>query len=417
MTIPVRPIQATERYQSIDLLRGLALLGILVMNIQLFSMPFAASINPTALGDRGPVDFAIWLASHLLFDQKYMTIFSLLFGAGILIMTTRTAEKGGRAAVLHYRRMFWLLVFGLLHAYLVWYGDILVLYAVCGAVVYLLRGRRPLTLLVLGLLVLSVESVLMIGGGLSIRGAPPEALQEFTDFFAPGPASLQEEIAAFQGGWLTQMPLRVRYSWEFHTFELWIWGIWRAGGLMLIGMALFKWGVVTGERPASFYARLAVVGFAIGLPIVALGVAWAQARNWEAISSFFLGGQFNYWGSILVSLGWIGLFLFVWKSGVLRGLVSRLVAVGRTAFSCYILTSIICTFIFYGHGLGLFGTVGRPGQLLVTVAVWITLLIVAPLWLSRYRFGPLEWLWRSLTYGERQSMRRQAWARNADAAV
>ena len=415
MTTRVRPIQAAERYESLDLLRGLALLGILVMNIQLFSMPFAASINPTALGDRGPVDFAIWLASHLLFDQKYMTIFSLLFGAGILIMTTRTAERGGRPAALHYRRMFWLLVFGLLHAYLVWYGDILVLYAVCGAVVYLLRGRRPLTLLVIGLLVLSVESVLMIGGGLSIRGAPPEAIQEFTDFFAPGPAALQEEIAAFQGGWLTQMPQRVQYSWEFHTFELWIWGIWRAGGLMLVGMALFKWGVVTGERSVGFYARLAILGFAIGLPIVAVGVARMQARNWEAIYSFFLSGQFNYWGSIPVSLGWIGLFLVVWKSGVLLGLVSRLVAVGRTAFSGYILTSIICTFIFYGHGLGWFGTVGRPGQLLVTIAVWMTLLIVAPLWLSRYRFGPLEWLWRSLTYGERQAMRRQAPVLSADA--
>jgi uncharacterized protein len=109
-----------------------------------------------------------------------------------------------------------------------------------------------------------------------------------------------------------------------------------------------------------------------------------------------------------VSLGWIGLFISLWITRALGGLAARLVAVGRTAFSCYILTSLLCTFTFYGHGLGLFGRVRRPGQILVTVIVWTILLIVAPLWLERFRFGPLEWLWRSLTYGERQPMRRSA---------
>jgi len=406
MSTPVRPIQAAERHESVDLLRGLALLGILVINIQLFSTPYAASMNPTALGDRGRVDYWIWVASYLLFESKYMTIFSLLFGAGVLIMTTRVAERGGRAAALHYRRMFWLLAFGLLHAYMIWDGDILVLYAVCGALVYPLRHLPPLTLLVLGVLALSVSSLLMIVAGLNMDNAPPQALEEVYGFFAPGPTSLQDETAAYQGGWLTQMPLRVERSWEFHAFDLWSWGIWRAGGLMLIGIALLKWRVVTGERRVSFYTKLAVFGFVVGLAVVALGVVEMRARNWDAIYSYFLGAQFNYWGSVLVALGWIGLFLLVWKSGALRGLVSRLVAVGRTAFSCYILTSLICTFVFYGHGLGLFGTVGRPGQLLVTLVVWGALLIAAPLWLSRYRFGPLEWIWRTLTYRERQPMRR-----------
>lgn len=406
MTTPVSPILATERHESVDLLRGLALLGILVMNIQLFSMPVAASINPLALGDRGTVDFAIWLASHLLFDQKFMTIFSLLFGAGIVIMTTRVAERGGQSATFHYRRMFWLLLFGLLHAYLIWDGDILVLYAVCGALVYPFRRRRPLTLLVFGLLVLSVNSILMIRSGLSASDLPVDALRGIGDYFAPGRALLQGEIAAFQGGWREQMPTRVGHSLEFHAFDLWTWGIWRAGGLMLIGMALLKWQILTGARPTSFYATLGVIGVSTGLPIVGLGVVEMQARNWDAIYSYFLGGQFNYWGSILVSVGYIGAFLFVSKAGMLGGLGRRLVAVGRTAFTGYILTSIVCTLVFYGHGLGLFATVGRPGQWLVTALVWIALLIAAPLWLSRYRFGPLEWTWRSLTYGECQPWRR-----------
>jgi uncharacterized protein len=406
MTTAAAPIQGSDRYESIDLLRGFALLGILILNIQSFAMPFAAYFNPTALGDRGRLDFAIWTFGHLLFDQKFMTIFSLLFGAGVLIMTSRVAERGSSPARLHYRRMFFLLLFGLAHAYLIWYGDILVPYAVSGLAIYLFRRRAPKTLLISGVLLLSVASILMFLGGTFMPAAPPEARQEIVDFWSPSPALIQEEIAAFQGGWLAQMPKRVEFALGVHTFEMWIWAIWRAGGLMLIGMALFKWGVLTGERTAVFYSRMSAAGFALGLPLIALGVLQMQTHHWEPFFSFFHGGQYNYWGSLMVSTGWIGLTLLLWKRDALGAMKARLVAVGRTAFSCYILTSLICTFIFYGHGLGLFARVGRPGQWLVTVMVWVVMLIAAPWWLQRFRFGPLEWLWRTLTYGERQSMRR-----------
>lgn len=400
------PVGASERHDVVDFLRGCALLGILVMNIQSFAMPFAVYFNPTALGDRGPLDFGIWLIGHLFFDQKFMTIFSILFGAGILLMTSRAEASGARPARLHYRRMFALLIFGLIHAYLIWYGDILVLYAVCGSIVFLFRKLRPALLLAIGIVVLAVESVIMLGAGATIGSAPAEVQQEIRDFWAPSAALLAEEVAAFQGGWLAQMPKRIGYSLDFHTFEMWIWGVWRAGGLMLVGMALLKWRVLTAGRHRDFYPRLFVAGWMIGLPIVLLGVIAMSRARWEVFYSFFAGTQFNYWGSIAVSLGWIGLFISLWITGALGGLAARLVAVGRTAFSGYILTSIICTFVFYGHGLGLFGRVGRPGQWLVTLIVWTTLLIVAPLWLERFRFGPLEWLWRTITYGERQPMLR-----------
>ena len=413
-TRPV-PVTASDRHDVIDFLRGLAVLGILVMNIQSFAMPFAVYFNPTALGPPPPLDFAIWMTGHLFFDQKFMTIFSILFGAGILLMTTRVEARGGRVAWLHYRRMFWLLVFGLIHAYLIWYGDILVLYAVCGSIVFLFRRWRPVPLVIAGVIVLAVSPVLMMLGYASMGSAPPEAIREITDFWSPSSALVQREIAAFQGGWLTQLPLRAEFALDFHLFEMWMWGVWRAGGLMLIGMALLKWGVLTAERPRDFYPRLFVTGWLLGLPIVILGVVRMSQANWEAIYSFMIGFTYNYAGSLLVSLGWIGLFVSLWITHALGGLAARLVAVGRTAFSCYILTSLICTFIFYGHGLGLFGRVRRPGQILVTLIVWTVLLIVAPLWLERFRFGPLEWLWRSLTYGERQPMRRPNVARPASA--
>lgn len=199
MTSTAAPISVPERYASVDFLSGLAVLGILVMNIQSFAMPFAAYFNPTALGDRGTLDFAIWSANHLFFDQKFMTIVSLLFGAGIVIMTSRAEERGARVAALHYRRMFWLLVFGLIHAYLIWYGDILVLYAVCGSIVYLFRRLNPVRLLVIGVLVLVIGSSLMVGATFGLADAPPEARQEILDFWQPSAALLQQETAAFHG--------------------------------------------------------------------------------------------------------------------------------------------------------------------------------------------------------------------------
>ena len=404
-----RPVPAatSDRHEVIDFLRGLALLGILILNIQAFAMPFAAYGNPTALGDRGPLDFALWTWSYVLFDQKFMTIFSILFGAGIALMTSRVEKRGGRVAWLHYKRMFWLLVFGLVHAYLIWHGDILVPYAICGMIVFFFRRLRPLPLAVIGMVVISVSPLLMVAAGRTMPNAPPEAVEELRNFWQPSPAVLQEEIDAFRGGWLTQMPKRAEFAFGFHAMFIWIWAIWRAGGLMLLGMALLKWGVLTAERHRDFYPRLWVAGWMLGLPLTLTAVVLMSRSGWELFYSFFVASNFHYYGSLLASLGWVGLFVSLWITGALRGLAARLVAVGRMAFSCYILTSLICTFIFYGHGLGLFGRVGRPGQWLVTLIVWTILLIVAPLWLERFRFGPLEWVWRTLTYGERQPMVRE----------
>jgi uncharacterized protein len=407
------PVGSQERHESIDLLRGVALLGILVMNIQSFAMPMAAYFNPTALGDRGPIDFAVWTAGHLFFDQKFMTIFSWLFGAGIVLMTRRRedalagqASPRARPAAYHYRRMLALLIFGLIHAYLIWDGDILVVYAICGSLVFPLRNLRPAVQMALGVLLLIIGTTIMILGGIYIPQGPPEVAREFVAFWAPPAAQLQYETAAFRGGWLAQMPLRASHAIDFQTEYLLTWGLWRAGANMLIGMALLKWGVVTAQRSKAFYQRLAVIGFGLGLPPIMLGVVSMSNHDWETFHSFFIASQYNYWGSLLVASGWVGLVIALRQFGLLPGLAQRLIAVGRTAFTCYIGTSIVCTLFFYGHGLGYYGHVSRPGQIAVTIAVWILWLIAAPWWLERYRFGPLEWMWRSLTYGERQPLRR-----------
>lgn len=401
---PLNPVAPRERIPALDILRGFALLGILIMNVQFFAMPDAAYFNPTAYGDLTGLNRWVWIFGHIVADQKFMTLFSMLFGAGILLVSQRAADREQRPAGLHYRRIFWLFVIGMLHAYLLWAGDILVAYALCGVVVYLLRNREAKTLLILGVLSLAVGSLMSIMGGLSMPFWPPEAVQQNMQRWSPSAATIQTQLTAYRGGWLDQMGERVPATIAMQTFGFFFWASWRAGGLMLIGMALYKWGVLTAERSDRFYVWLTTAGLAVGLPLVIWGIVRHFQAGWTMEYSMFFGSQFNYWGSLFVSLGWMGTVMLITRSGVLPALRERLAAVGRTALSNYLLQTILCTVIFYGHGLGLYGHVERWGQILIVLGIWGLQLVISPWWLSRYRFGPAEWLWRSLTYWRRQRM-------------
>ena len=399
------PVAQNARIDAIDVLRGVALLGILVMNIQAFAMPQASYFNPTAYGDLTGVNLYVWAAGRMLADQKFMTIFSMLFGTGTVLMAER-AETRGDARRMHYRRMGWLLVIGLLHAHLLWSGDILFLYAVCGMLVYPLREQPPGRLLALGVALLAVASAYSIGSGVSLPYWPEEARVAFTaDVWQPTPAMINAELAAYRGGWIDQQPVRSEGAFAFETLVLITWGVWRAGGLMLIGMALFKHGVFSARRSTRFYAALIAVAAAVGLPLQAYGILLDFARGWP-VWSFFVGVQFNYWPSIAVSLGYVGAVMLACRTAALRPYTRPFAAVGQTALSNYLLQTVICTTIFYGHGLGWFGSVDRAGQAGVVAAVWVVQLLSSSLWLRRFRFGPAEWMWRSLTYGVRQPLRK-----------
>ena len=399
------PVAETARIDSIDVLRGFALLGILVMNVQAFAMPQAAYFNPTAYGDLEGANLWVWLAGRMFFDQKFMTIFSMLFGAGIVLMAGRAEGRGGAGRV-HYRRMGWLLVIGLLHAHLLWHGDILFTYAVCGMAVYPLRHLSPRQLVGLGTTLLAVGSAFQVGSGMSLPYWPEEALAAFTaEVWRPTPELIEASLAAFRGGWLEQQPVRSAGALAFQTFLLLTWGFWRAAGLMIIGMALFRSDVLGARRSPRFYVRLIAVAVAVGLPLQAYGLSLDFARGWP-VWSFFIGMQFNYWPSIAVSLGYIGLVMLVCRNAALHRLTRPFAAVGQMALTNYLLQTVLCTLVFYGHGLGWFGSVDRVGQLGVVAAAWAVQLVASPLWLRRFRFGPAEWAWRSLTYGSRQPLLR-----------
>jgi uncharacterized protein len=399
------PTAPSERYASLDILRGFAILGILIMNIQSYSMIEAAYINPAAYGDLTGLNKWIWILSHVLVEQKFLSIFSILFGAGIVLFTERIESRGRSARSLHYRRTLWLLVIGLAHAYLLWHGDILVSYALCALAVYQFRKASPKTLVIVGLILFSISSCIYIMGGLSMANWSPEMIEGLMASWKPGPEKVAEELAVYGGSWLHQMSHRFPSSFNFQTFIFLIWTGWRAGGLMLLGMALYKWGVLTAHRTRRFYLWFTGIGLGIGWPIVILGVVFNFKAGWSLEYSMFLGSQFNYWGSLLVAMGYIGLVMMISKSMEQKKIIRPVAAVGRMALTQYLLQTLICTFLFYGHGLGLFGRVERQYQILIVFAIWGVQLILSPIWLRHFRFGPVEWLWRSLTYLKRQPMR------------
>lgn len=399
------PVSFADRYLTLDVLRGVAILGILVMNIQSFAMPMATYSNPALTGHFSGVNVWIWALSYLFTAEKFMTLFSMLFGAGVALMTSRLEAKGIPSAPLHYRRMLWLVLIGLVHAYALWFGDVLVTYALCGLGLFFFRHLRPRTLLITGICVFAVTSGLALMSGLSLPYWPEEQRAATLAEWQPSQAELAEEIEAYRGDWWEQMEKRVPQAWMLESMALVFFVMWKAGGLMLIGMALFKWGILTGEAPSRTYRRLMLAGFGIGFPLVLLGTWRNLEEGFAAEWSMFLGGLPNYWGSALVSIGYVCAICLLLRRSSATGWPDRLAAVGRMAFTNYLLQTVICTTIFYGHGLGLFGRVERPGQVAVVLAVWAFQLVASPVWLRHFRFGPAEWLWRSLTYGRPQPMR------------
>jgi len=392
------PVPQKDRILSIDILRGVAVLGILIMNIQHFSMPQAAYINPTAYGDLTGLNRWVWILSHILASEKFMSVFSMLFGAGILLFTQRAEKKGRNSALLHYRRMFWLLLFGLMHAYLLWSGDILVSYALCGMLVFLFRDKRPFSLLGISFAFFMVPIVLNLYFVWSMPSWPEETMRFTMESWKPGVESLQHQVDVYRSSWRGQMELRIPGSMFMQTGYFFTESFWQVTALMLLGMALFKWEILSGERSPAFYLRMALVGLLSGYLLSGLGVCLNFKNHWDMEFSMFLGSEFNYVGSPAVALGYVALLMLFSKSPRYPGLKNIFASVGRMAFTNYILMTLLCTFVFYGHGLGLYGSVERKVQILIVPAIWIPVLVISPIWLKHYRFGPLEKIWRALTY-------------------
>lgn len=420
------PTTASERITALDTLRGFALLGILLMNIVAMGMYGSAYDNPTVTGGATGGNLAIWAVLHVLAEGKMRCLFSLVFGASIVLLTSRL-EKRGDAADIYYRRNSWLLLIGILHAYLLWVGEILYPYALCALVLFPFRRMPAKRLLIVGSGVLVVTSLAYILKGFEDRemlekGRAAQAAEKagktltreqkdeldeyekWRRFNQPTKEEIDRDKKDWQGNPVSVIKARAKIVGFFHGMPYYgpmNWDIW---SMMLLGMGLFKLGVLSAQLPSRTYAKMAAWGYAIGVPITSF-TAWFIIRsNFDPVIQSFSGVSYDL-GRLTIALGHLSIIMLLCKSGKLNWLTSALGAVGQTALSNYVATSVITAFIFTGYGFKLYGELQRYQLYYVVAAIWMFNLIVSPIWLQHFRFGPMEWVWRSLTYWKRQPMR------------
>lgn len=417
------PVEELRRIESLDVLRGFALLGILLLNILGFGMHTAAYFSPLVGPNADSVaNLTVWAGVDLLFEGSMRCLFSILFGAGVVIF------MGGRDKTgwLHYKRNILLLGFGVIDAYLLlWTGDILIVYALAGFVLYLFRNRSArflfwgagVLIVVMSLIYAGSNAALSIGREATLAGANGEtvseglrsaalAWQEFKRDYVLTSASYAAEIQMRQGTYGTVFDFTVKHMAELLTFVVPVYLFWDALAMMMLGMALHRSGVLDGSRTQAFYVRLMLGGFAAGLIINGYEVGGAIARDFDLLSTFGLMQPTYQLGRLGMALGYLALVVLVVKSGALPWLRERLAAVGRMALTNYLMHSVIGALVFTGVGFGLVGELERWMLYPVVLAIWVIQLVASRWWMLRYRFGPLEWLWRAMTYGSIPPMAR-----------
>ncbi len=396
-----------QRIDSLDLLRGAAILGIFLMNTQSMGLVGSAYTNPATGGGTSFAAWVVYIVVHVLADMKFITIFSVMFGAGILLQGERAAARGNSGAAVHYRRMVVLLGIGLVHAYCIWYGDILVSYVICGIVLYPIGRWFPTWLVVMtGVAMVLVASVIAFC-------YHAEAGQALLDLRAWAWSLYEglDETALYRGGGAGEWRMRAVESLDGETRVFLTWTFWRCGGAILIGMGLQRWRFFQGEWPAGAYGLLAILLTAVGWAVTGIGVWFNEWQNWEASVLEWPGMEFNYFGSLLTAVGYLaaGVLLAKWVAGARGGagalharagaaVVSPVRAVGRMALTNYLFQSVVGTWIFYGHGLGKFNTIERGGLVGIAVGVWAVQLAGSWVWMRTFRQGPVEWFWHWLVW-------------------
>lgn len=386
-----------DRILSLDVLRGFALLGVLLLNIVGFGMVSTAYSNPPS-GFIHAADAMVWAGIDLVAEGAMRCLFSILFGAGVVLFITGAA--GNRSfdrvaahhrGLLHHRRCFWLLLFGLFDAYvLLWSGDILITYALAGMALYWVRNTSARLLLTAAIALI----VLM-----SLMHAATASWASVADDFTLSAQEVAAELAARQHSYGSAFLWNVAKATEMLTVVLPFVLFWDALAMMLLGMSLYKCGVLQGQRSRAFYVWLMVTGFVSGLLINSYEVYNAVTMDYAFVSVFAQAQPSYHVGRLGVALGYLGLIMLLLRHGVMARLRDGMAAVGQMALTNYLMHSLLGLLIFTGAGLGLVGELYRWQLYGVVLGIWILQLWFSPWWLARYRFGPAEWLWRGLTYG------------------
>ncbi|WP_066730249.1 DUF418 domain-containing protein [Caulobacter sp. CCH9-E1] len=395
---------AKDRIVLLDALRGLAILGIFLCNIPLvFAPEIVAESIPFWPHGQAPTSLAVWWVTQVFFQQKFYTLFGLLFGASILLVGGEGGDRSRTAMII--KRLLALLAIGLFHGFVIWQGDVLWTYASVGLVALLVRGWSARRLLTAGIIIHLGLNAWRFSRQLS-RAAqfaaplPPQVITRIT-------TEAQTETAAFTGDFAASLARTSHNYWEFVSSAWQGFPDWPVIvlGLMLMGMGLFKSGLLKGEASRGVYIALIAVGLSAQALVAAVMTLFLAAPSHPG----GLGGLAHWMQSVtapVVSLGYLGLMVLAMNAKAWRAIPDLLAPVGQMAFTNYVFESIVMTTLaFGGRGPVLYGKLDRPALAAIVVVTWIVQILASRWWLKRFSMGPLEWVWR-LAYRGPTPLRR-----------
>lgn len=436
-----QPVAQADRIRALDTLRGVALLGILLMNIPVFAMP--ERFSDVYQGNLHHPGFWADALIVIFFEGKMRALFSMLFGAGILIFILRKRQIGQPFKVLFFRRMACLVVFGLIHAHvLLWTGDILYYYGLIGMLAFLFRNLLP-RYLIMGIPIVAITGFILSSlfyyhirdqrlqfleaekvqkQHKPLNAAQQQAViswQEAQKEFIPNKAQIEAHTRSMKSGYSSVASYIRPLTWDAQTRYL-IFSIGDILALMLLGMALYKWKFFTGGWSRKRYKRIAILGYSIGLPLVFYSVyAHNQLPPGPDAAIRYMETHPIQWRNliypvqrILLVMAHSSLIMLIIRAGLWKKLTARLAAVGQMAFTNYVMQTIFCSLFFFGYGLNYFAELEYHQLFYLAVVIWAIQLVISQIWLKHYLFGPLEWLWRSLTYWQLQPFKREVLSRH-----
>jgi uncharacterized protein len=420
--------KGSERIQSLDVMRGIVLFGILLMNINGMGLAHAYG-DPTVSGGSTGWDLYTWIATNMLFEGTMRGLFSLLFGVGMFILLEGLEKRGAglKAADIYFRRLLWLLLFGLIHGYLLlWTGEILYQYALMGFLVFSFRHLAAKKLILIALVLFSIGTIWNYADyqkdlqfiadvekveNYKVEGKALDKELQAVDFkwegraYERSTAGIEEYNTNMRKGYFDLVSFLAPENKENDKNWSYRYDPWDVLSMMLLGIALFKWGVLSAKKSYRFYGLMAGLGYLVGLSVNFYEVNYIMDNNFSLLSFSRTNVTYDL-GRLGVAMGHVGLIMLFCKSPILSWLKKALSAVGKMALTNYVMHSLFAMAIFTGVGFGLFGEFMRHELLYIVFSIWTFQLIASSIWLKYYQFGPLEWIWRNLSYLKKHPIRK-----------
>jgi len=378
----------SQRHIGLDVIRGIIIFAILIININYISTPSLLRYSPLAFGEFTLLDSWVWGFEYGLIKQRFMPLLSLMFGAGIYLFAQKYKRLEQSPTQPFVLRTLALIAIGMVHAYLIWDGDVLVSYAVCGLAAFFMRNLPNKVLLTLGAIMVFAPVAPYIYDSWQAIGT---TIEDPKSWLPNAEAALKMQTS-YDKSWLELTPARIDVAIGRQTSDLLYFTFWRCTGLMLIGIVLMRNGFLLGK---SNYRLPIIISLALGLPLSIIPTYYYVQSDFSyQFFNTYLALGF-YLGSVILAFTYLFLLIQWTKTTAFMAVQKIFAKLGRMALTLYIMQSVICGFIFYGYGLNLFAKVSRSELVLITIAIWLFQLAFTLLWFKKFNTGPLEALWRA----------------------